>query len=685
MKRLLTLWMIGCLAVLSVSASRTMPVQPVGNPSSDALQLQQLKANYRALLIPVYAPDDTLLQDLLRIEPETEVGDQMVVELMNRYPIDTAAVSQYLRLLTPEGAFTDIDYKDQGRSGWRPKLHAERMLQLCKLYATSTSPYYHSKHLMDMIHRLMGYWFRVKPMCPNWWYNQIGIPRTMGQAFLIIEDQLTKDEKAAAIALMQSARIGMTGQNKVWLAGNVLMRGLLADDVRLVQTARDTILAAIYVSDEEGIRPDWSYHLHGPQLQFGNYGLAFLSGMSFYYRLFQGTSFAMEDKQREILIRLVDEGYRWVVWHREMDLSAIGRQLFRRGALHKGYCLAFAAQDLGLAGFPLNGNPLVGHKHFPYSDYTAHRMKTWMASVKMSSLRTIGSEHVNEDNVFGYYMGDGATCFLLDRVDYMDALPLWDWRKVPGTTAYDDRYPMLMGGNPERNNTQKVGGISEGLYGMSAMEYRRDGIRAYKSWVFTPEAVVCLGAGISSDSLLHVTTSIDQRPAEGPLLALRRGKWHPVTDRTAFAEADRFYHNHVGYVSLQRQEVMAEQTTRTGSWSNHMRMYKPAEVAGEISMLYIDHGSRPQRAGYAYVVLPDVSAEQVCRFSRSDIRIVRNDAAGQILTGKMLRGRYWAVFYQPATTVVDGISLTISTPGIYSLKREGKAFEICSAYCFPSE
>ena len=69
----------------------------------------------------------------------------------------------------------------------------------------------------------MGYWFRMKPVAANWWYNEIGIPKVLGAAFVLFEDQLSTEEKKHAIEVMNQAKIGMTAQNRVWLAGNVLV------------------------------------------------------------------------------------------------------------------------------------------------------------------------------------------------------------------------------------------------------------------------------------------------------------------------------------------------------------------------------------------------------------------------------------------------------------------------------
>ena len=61
---------------------------------------------------------------------------------------------------------------------------------------------------------------------------------------------------------MGNAKFGMTGQNKVWLAGNIMMRALLQNDAELVKIARDTIVSEIVTGKIEGIKDDWSFHQH---------------------------------------------------------------------------------------------------------------------------------------------------------------------------------------------------------------------------------------------------------------------------------------------------------------------------------------------------------------------------------------------------------------------------------------
>ena len=632
-----------------------------------------IKAHYRKILIPTKERNDTLLAGLRQIEKEEIVSDQMIQELMNLYPFDLPSIQDYLQKVNDDGSFTDINYQDTKRSGWQPKQHAERLLELCKLYASPITTFHHSQELKEVIHRIMAFWFKCKPVCKNWWYNQIGIPKTLGQAFLIIEDELSEQEREEAIAVMNHAKFGMSGQNKVWLASNVMIKGLLMNDEELVKAARDTIVSEIRTNGDEGIKPDWSYQLHGPQQQFGNYGLAFLSSMVTFYQLFKDTPLQLTDAQVEILTNLVNHGFRWTIWHRHMDINALGRQLFHRGDIHKGYCLAFAAQGLGLNGFPLTYNPLIGHKHFAYSDYTIHRTKNWMMSLKISSARTIGSEHVNEDNALGYYMGDGAAYYYIDNSSgYMNAMPLWDWRKVPGTTAYESTQAIIFKGRSPRNASTQVNAIYDGLYGISVMSYDKDGIMARKSWFFTPSLIVGLGSGISSDSSLNVTTSIDQRLTEGSVKVLTGGTWKDILPREISTTTDRIWHKQIGYIPM-GQPVIIKNEVRKGSWSNNMQMYPKQELQDTLITIYYNHGQRPKNQSYAYIVFPDKNSTQVARFNTSEVEIPLNTPTLQVVGGKAFRQNYWAAVYVPQTALIRKSSISFKKAGLYQLREaEGK-------------
>lgn len=657
---------IGCILL----GGCLLAVLPLWATETDELGI--IKKNYRNILMLSAGKADSLQADFIRIKPETEMSDQMVVELHQRYPFDLDKIKGYLKKQVADGSWSDINYADTKRSGWEPKLHAERILELAKLYYAEGTDYHRSEIVSRVIHSALAYWFSTEPKCRNWWYNQIGLPKTLGAAFVLLEEQLSAEEKQAAIKVMENAKFGMTGQNKVWLAGNVLIRALLQNDGQLAKAARDTIASEICTGRKEGIKDDWSFHQHGPQQQFGNYGLAYISGMSFFSRLFQGTSYQFDRQQLAIFHSLVNEGYRWIIWNRYMDVSSLGRQFFHHAQVHKAYGLAFAAADLGLKGFPKAGNLLVGHKHFDDSDYTVHRSKDWMGTVKMSSNRVIGTELVNEDNLKGYYLGDGATYFYVRGDEYLDVFPFWDWRKIPGVTSYEDVAPIPMAKGMKTNNkTSLVGGLSDGQRGMTVMELNRDGLKAYKSYLFADDFVVCLGTGIQADTTLCVTTSVDQRLKEGELLVRTKSGWREVIGKESFAQKElRFFHDHTGYIIIGKDTLVTEVGKRTGRWCDFMKMYKPSIVEGEVVSLHLRHGVRPKEARYQYLVFPGSSKEKLEKFDvEKEVIVLRNDATAQVVQVPSIGKGYWVAVYQKKEIVVAGKIFTPEQPGVYYVEH----------------
>ena len=658
--------------------------------------MEKLEQNYINSLVADTEQSASLVELLSGIRRETEISDQNVVELHQRYPFNIEQIKSYMETIREDGSWPDINYADQKRSGWDLKVHADRVLELAKLYKAEGSSCSWGPKIETVIHSALGYWFRQKPVCKNWWYNEIGIPKTFGPAFLLFSEKLTPDEKLSAVELMKQARFGMTGQNKVWLAGNVLMRGLLQQDYALVKAARDTIVSEIVTGQTEGIKSDWSFHQHGPQQQFGNYGLAYLSEMATYSGLFAGTVFALSPEQQEILNSFLLEGYRWIVWRGYMDVNALDRQLFHNAQIHKSFTMAFAANALMRGSAPeevrrmetmINdnyrpgpGSYFTGYKHFWDSDQTIHRSPYWMASVKMASDRVIGTELVNEDNLKGFYMGDGALYVYRRGDEYLNVFPFWDWRKIPGITSYDTSAPVPASktyGAHVRNQTPFAGGVTDGQTGMTAMVLDRDGMKGRKSWIFTNDYVLCLGAGIHSDSVLALSTSIDQRVKRGDLRCLDGERWTTIDGTYTSPRTElRFFHDSTGYILLQPETCVAVAERRSGRWSDFMGSYAPQTVEGNVVSLSIKH-DKAQPATYQYLILPAVSERETAGFSTRDARILRNDEKIQAAN---VDGICFVTAYEPGEVHLwDELDVTIHSPGIYMFRPENGTLRIEAA------
>ena len=396
--------------------------------------------------------------------------------------------------------------------------------------------------------------------------------------------------------------------------------------------------------------------------------------MSLLSGLFSDTSMAFTPSQLEVIAGLLEEGYQWVIWQGKMDIAALGRQLFASAPLHKALSLAFAATELGggrdahcnqVAARLLKNcfsprNELIGHKHFWQSDYMLSRRAGWMASLKMASDRVMGVETMNGDNMKGYYMADGALYIYKDATEYYDIFPLWDWRKLPGVTCYDDvrPVPLLKHSYYPGNRGRFVGGLSDGKNGISAMELDRDGLKAQKFWLFADEAVLCLGAGISSDSALHVTTAVEQCwSREEPL-------------RISTADDTRIWHHGRGYVLWNNLDsCFARTVASSGSWHDVMQMYKNDTISGRLFTLYLDHGVRPKESSYCYAVLPETTEADLRNFRTDNFRVMCNDSRLQAVW-QVDRSVCWAAVREPFTLrVTPELEVDFHTPGLYRIGR----------------
>lgn len=660
--------------------------------SQETDDISIIKNNFYDIYVKNEFNDYNLKKTLIEQQPGYDVSDRVAVELQQLVPTSDERMNKYLQTLKADGSWEDIDYNNRNRSGWEPRLHAERILEMVIAYRNDKSMYHNSVELENAIHKSMKFWFDAKLKCTNWWYNQIGVPRTLGTAFVLFKDNMSDIEIEDTIEIMENSKIGMTGQNKVWLASNVMMRGVLENDDSLIKEARDCIVSEITTGNKEGIKDDWCFHQHGSQQQFGNYGLAYVYTMSLISGVLYGTSLEFTKEQIDIIASLIEKGYQWIIWNGKMDINALGRQLFISAPVHKALSMAIAASKLGgddygcketaeafIANCFSGKNELTGMYHFWQSDYSICRRKKWMASLKMASKRVIGTENMNGDNMKGYYMADGAMYVYKDSDEYLDIFPLWDWRKLPGVTCYDDSIdvPVLKEYYKPGNDESFVGGLTDGNCGISSMHLNRDGLKAYKTWVFDDSMIICLGSGIKSDSALNVTTSVEQCWAKGSIRKIIKSDCY----NDSFSESVRIFHNKTGYIlwdALDKYKI--ERRSTEGKWHDIMTTYsEDKKISGDTFSVYINHGKSPDGASYCYAIIPYVDYQSFKDLDISDIEILKNDEDIQAVWFKD-RNICWASVISPTVlNLKPDISLEFMTTGLYKISMKDNNVEIMFA------
>ncbi|HWS00799.1 MAG TPA: hypothetical protein VN249_09305, partial [Prolixibacteraceae bacterium] len=132
--------------------------------------------------------------------------------------------------LTDQGIWPDIDYSSKQRGDWPPVSHLNRLLTLSMAYQKQDSPFYHDPAMLSKIHLALNYWLTNDLQCPNWWYPEIGVPMSLVPSMILMENEMTREQMEQGIRILDRAKLRLTGQNKVWLAGNVLLKSLLLRD-----------------------------------------------------------------------------------------------------------------------------------------------------------------------------------------------------------------------------------------------------------------------------------------------------------------------------------------------------------------------------------------------------------------------------------------------------------------------
>jgi len=503
---------------------------------------------------------------------------------------DEMPVSEMVRTQASDGSWKDIDYLQAGRSYWMTTLHLTRATALAEDFRVRRNP-----ASRDAVHRALAWWLRNKPRNPNWWFNAIGVPRLLAGCAILFDDELTPEERREIVKMLVASRPQrrMTGQNAAWLDEVGFLCGVISRDAALVRSSIDGMLSEVKISDGEGITRDWCFHQHGRQPQFGNYGMSFLEGQSRHAMLLDGTSFAYPQEKLKLIQGLAEKGYAWIMWNGMMDVSAMGRQLFPDGQRSKAAIVQRAFGYLEKTGWRIPPPPR-GFRFFDRSAYAVHRTGEWMASVRASTSSIIGVETwINEDNVKGMCMADGALLTYVTGREYENVFPLWDdWRMIPGVTGYAGK---PVGRKRMMNEADDVCASESGVGGTFSFTFRREGLVARKRWTFTDTDILCEGSGITaSDGDYEVMTSVEEANAadDAGVVYERPGEFCVRNGSICYV------------VYAPREAIRFEVADRKGDFRDFMQAHPSCPVSGKVFSLRISHGVRPTGAAYRYRVIP---------------------------------------------------------------------------------
>lgn len=576
-----------------------------------------------------------------------------------------------------DGSFTDVDYGSIQRTNWPPLEHIDCLYNFVFAYTNPSNKYYKDENLFAKIQQGLEYWHERNPWCHNWWYNQIAEPQRLGILLIQMrtgEKQLNKELENKILERMKTDGgnpAKWTGANRTDIALHWIYRACLSENEADLKFALENVYNPIVYTTKEGFQHDNSYFQHGQQLYIGGYGDEILKGVTQIAMYTKGTQYAIPQDKLALLSKFMRETYYSTIRGQYMLFDVLGRGVSRPGVTQKTHTMLFAKRMVELdpdhankfkeiiarldGKQPANYALTAKHTHYFRGDYTLHVRPTYTFDVRMASNRTARCEYGNGENLKTYFMSDGCTNIAVDGNEYDEIFPVWNWTRIPGTTAPQvDEIPMAASDWQTLGTSTFAGGVSDSLYGASVYSYTDSyaGINtsAHKAWFFFDDEVVCLGAGIHSTSSYPIFTTINQcLSSTENAIVCQKGKISEINDGTFnYNSPEWILHNKVGYLLPDGQQVVATNQVQTGSWYDINHSTSKGSIQKKVFTLGLNHGITPELATYAYIVVPGIqSAEEMKNYRRkNNIEILDNTENAQVVRNK--KSGIWQMVFHNA-------------------------------------
>jgi hyaluronate lyase len=580
----------------------------------------------------------------------------------------------------------------------------------------------------------------------NWWDWQIGIPLALNDFCVLMHDDLSAAQLSTAMAAIVNyaptptvtGGATSTGANRNWACAIAIVRGALIEDAGTIAAAK-TALADIfpYSTSGDGFYPDGGFIQHQYFAYNGGYGISLLQYLSYSMIACAGTAWAFTAPHVSEVYDWVEHNYLpWIYVGAFMDMNR-GRNIsrfydndHRSGRLTTAtlvqlaavlpaqqaqtvlsQCKGWIAGDTYLPFFTYDpapieqprissiaqGRALMSNAAIPAAAESTqtvvatsmaravHRRPGFVFGIAMDTTAIKPYESANNENLEGWYTGEGAVyLYLPGKLGHWpnEYWPTANKYRIPGTTI--DTKTLTLGTGRGSTNTWAGGAVLDGnaAVGMG-LAFAKQTLTGKKSWLCIGDTIVCLGAGISSVDGDVIESVIEQRNI-GP-----NGQTVPVIDGAAalgtpsstpstFTPRWAWIPDTSGYVFPAGSTVSAVREDRSGRWTDmdHRGVYDDTTLySRRFITLWFDHGVSPSNADYAYLQLPGATQAQTAGVAaETDLGILANTALVQAASRD---GVTMANFWSATAPQVDGI--TVDAPVSVVVSRTGGQLSIAVA------
>ncbi len=315
---------------------------------------------------------------------------------------------------------------------------------------------------------------------------------------------------------------------------------------------------------------------------------------------------------------------------------------------------------------------------------SVHHRPAYYASVKISSTRTYQPETGNNEGLKNLHLADGVNLIMRTGNEYYDIAPVWDWRRLPGTTIEQGTYSLKPGTSWGIYGTATfAGGVSDGMNGATTLNYNRLNVAAKKSWFFFDDAFLALGSAINAANATNqVNTTLNQTLLKGNVsYRTTSGTTQTLTTGTITpTNLNWVHHDGVGYLffnPVSNATLMAN--TQTGTWQAINSQYDTTVVSKNVFTLYLNHGTAVNNANYSYLVLPGVTVAQMESYATGNWQILQNDATIQAVRNSN-SDLTQATFYNAGLlTISPSLSLNANNKSLVMMQRQGQTLKLSAS------
>lgn len=537
----------------------------------------------------------------------------------------------------------------------------------------------------------------------NWWDWQIGIPLALNDVCVLMYADLSSAQIATAMGAIAHYAPSptvtnggtSTGANRNWACAIAIVRGALSRDGATIAAAKNAAADLFaYTTTGDGFYADGGFIQHQNFAYTGGYGASLLQYLTYSMIACAGTQWAFTSARLTQIYNWVQENYvPWMHTGAIMDMTR-GRTLSRfyetdhrtgrliiatllqlaavlptaQAQTVLSQCKGWIAANTYLPFFTFDpvpveqvrvssiakGRALVSNTAIATAaETTGSRVATSMAravhrrpgfayAIAMDTSTIKPYESINHENLQGWYTGEGSVYLYLPGKPGHWPNGYWPTAnkyRIPGTTI--DAKTLSPGVRRGSTNTWAGGAVLDeaAAIGMG-LSFGVQTLTGKKSWLCIGDAIVCLGAAISSTDGHTIETIIEQRNVG------QNGNTVPVFDGaavlatasstpTAFTPRWVWIPDTCGYVFPSGSSIKAIREDRTGKWTDmdQRGVYDDtATYSRRFITMWFDHGVSPTNASYVYVQLPGATQAQTSAAAAADLGVVANTGLVQAAT-----------------------------------------------------